>query len=219
LVHHYGNTVTRPLRVQYRMHAQIMEFSSEEFYQNTLLADPSVAGHRLCDLPGFPVNAMTETPVNFYDTAGAGWEEELDPESESKHNWQEGAFLLRKADELIAYGLPPRDIAVIAPYAAQVRWMRDHSQHRELEIDTIDGFQGREKEAVLISMVRSNLIGEIGFLGDTRRMNVALTRARRKLIVVGDSSTLAHNEFFSRLLQYFELIGAYRSVWEEFDAS
>ena len=85
----------------------------------------------------------------------------------------------------------------------------------DLEIDTVDGFQGREKEAVVISCVRSNSDGEIGFLADRRRMNVALTRARRKLIVVGDSSTLGGNEFFADLLMYFETIGAYHTVWEE----
>lgn len=123
--------------------------------------------------------------------------------------------MLHKVQNLCDAGLAPRDIAVIAPYAAQVRWLRDHSDLDDLEIDTVDGFQGREKEAVVISLVRSNYEGEIGFLGDIRRMNVALTRARRKLIVVGDSATLAHHDFYSRLLAYFESIGAYRSAWEE----
>ena len=84
----------------------------------------------------------------------------------------------------------------------------------QLEIDTVDGFQGREKEAVLISLVRSNDKGEIGFLADTRRMNVALTRAKRKLIVVGDSATLAGKEFYDSMLSYFDAAGGYRSVWE-----
>jgi superfamily I DNA and/or RNA helicase len=106
---------------------------------------------------------------------------------------------------------------VIAPYAAQVRLIRDMCSDRDLEIGTVDGFQGREKEAVIISLVRSNERGEIGFLSDTRRMNVALTRARRKLIVIGDSATLANNDFFKKLLDYFEEIGGYGSVWEEMD--
>ena len=84
-----------------------------------------------------------------------------------------------------------------------------------MEIDTVDGFQGREKEAVLISCVRSNREAEIGFLADTRRMNVALTRARRKLIVVGNSATLGGHAFYAALLAHFESLGAYHSVWEE----
>jgi superfamily I DNA and/or RNA helicase len=104
---------------------------------------------------------------------------------------------------------------VIAPYAAQVRLLRDLLPVPGLEIDSVDGFQGREKEAVVLSLVRSNPEGEIGFLADVRRTNVALTRARRKLIVVGDSATLASHEFYGRMLGYFEQIGAYSSVWEE----
>jgi superfamily I DNA and/or RNA helicase len=86
-----------------------------------------------------------------------------------------------------------------------------------LEIDSVDGFQGREKEAVVLSLVRSNLEGEVGFLADVRRMNVALTRARRKLLIVGDSATLGCHPFYLGLLSYFESIGAYHSVWEEDD--
>jgi superfamily I DNA and/or RNA helicase len=85
----------------------------------------------------------------------------------------------------------------------------------DLEIDSVDGFQGREKEAVVVSLVRSNAAHEIGFLADIRRMNVALTRARRKLLVIGDSATLSVHPFYQRLFTYFEEIGAYRSVWEE----
>ena len=86
-----------------------------------------------------------------------------------------------------------------------------------LEIDSVDGFQGREKEAVVLSLVRSNVEGEIGFLGDVRRTNVALTRARRKLLVVGDSATLSVLPFYRRLFEHFEQMGAYQTVWEEPD--
>jgi superfamily I DNA and/or RNA helicase len=88
-------------------------------------------------------------------------------------------------------------------------------QQGGLEIDTVDGFQGREKEAVVISLVRSNSQGEIGFLADTRRLNVALTRARRKLIVLGDSATIGRHSFYERLLDHFGRQGAHSSVWEE----
>jgi superfamily I DNA and/or RNA helicase len=86
-----------------------------------------------------------------------------------------------------------------------------------VEIDSVDGFQGREKEAIVISMVRSNDTGEIGFLGDIRRMNVAMTRARRKLMVIGDSATISSHKFYQRVLDHFDRIGAYHTVWEEME--
>ena len=217
LVERFGDSVTCRLDVQYRMHTDIMQFSSEQFYEGTLEAHESVASHLLSDLPALEPGSFVSEPVTFIDTAGSGWNEELEPDGESKRNPEEGALVLRKVQQLQQAGLSSRDIAVIAPYAAQVRWLRDEWDMDDLEIDTVDGFQGREKEAVVISCVRSNSDGEIGFLADRRRMNVALTRARRKLIVVGDSSTLGGNEFFADLLLYFETIGAYHTVWEEPD--
>ena len=117
--------------------------------------------------------------------------------------------------ELLDAGVIAEDIAVIAPYAAQVRLLREQLSVPGLEIDSVDGFQGREKEAVVISLVRSNPQGEIGFLADIRRMNVAMTRARRKLLMVGDSATLSGHPFYRRAFEYFESLGAYRTVWEE----
>jgi ATP-dependent RNA/DNA helicase IGHMBP2 len=111
--------------------------------------------------------------------------------------------------------LRPGEIAVIAPYAAQVRLLRELMGVPGLEIDSVDGFQGREKEAGVMSLVRSNPKGEIGFLSDVRRMNVALTRARRKLIVIGDSATLAGDPFYQRMIEYFEAKKGYKTVWEE----
>jgi superfamily I DNA and/or RNA helicase len=215
LIDHYGGAVTRQLTMQYRMHEQIMRFSSQSFYDDTLEADVSVKSHTLADLDGIPADPLTSEPITYIDTAGAGWDEELEPDGESRRNLQEARWVLSKVAELRERGLASRDIAVIAPYAAQVRWLRENARDDALEIDTVDGFQGREKEAVLITLVRSNTTGEIGFLADTRRMNVALTRARRKLIVIGDSATLAHHPFYVALLDYFESIGAYHTVWEE----
>ena len=215
LVDLYGDRATRRLNVQYRMHDQIMNFSSEQFYEGTLESHESVSSHLLTDLDYVDEKFVTLEPVTFIDSAGAGWDEELEPDGLSKRNIQEAELVLRKITELQDTGLRGRDIAVIAPYAAQVRWLRQNSPDDRVEIDTVDGFQGREKEAVIISMVRSNPEGEIGFLADARRMNVALTRARRKLIVIGDSATVGRNDFFAAMLEYFESIGAYHTVWEE----
>ena len=214
LVEHFGDTVTRQLTVQYRMHEQIMQFSSDYFYDGTLTADDSVKTHLLNDLPDVEIDGRDNQPVLFIDTAGAGWDEQLEPEGFSRLNPQEGQLVLDRVTALCEGGIAPRDIAVIAPYAAQVRWLRQHCQIDHLEIDTVDGFQGREKEAVVICTVRSNSDGEVGFLSDARRMNVALTRARRQLTVVGDSATLGADPFFAKLLEWFETSGAYRSVWE-----
>ena len=216
LVEEFAQTVTRQLTVQYRMHEQIMQFSSEQFYDGHLTADASVRQHLLGDLPH--VDREDDSPVIFIDTAGAGWAEEMEGESLSKLNPGEGRLVLSQVNELCRAGLRPQEIAVIAPYAAQVRWLRMHSEFDHLEIDTVDGFQGREKEAVVMCTVRSNTEGEVGFLSDSRRMNVALTRARRQLIVIGDSATLGADEFFQSLLKWFEESGAYRSVWEIPDA-
>src|SRR5205823_6155452 len=201
-----------------RMHAAIMGFSSAEFYDGELIADESVIAHRLCDLPDVAASPLTETPVQFIDTAGASYDEELEEDTESRLNRQEAALAAKKVRELLAAGLAPQQVAVIPPYRAQVRLLRELLRDvAGLEIDSVDGFQGREKEAVVISLVRSNTEGEIGFLADTRRTNVALTRARRKLIVVGDSATLSHDPFYQRLISYFESAQAYHTVWEEPD--
>ncbi len=118
-------------------------------------------------------------------------------------------------NELLAAGVAADQIGVITPYAAQARLLREKLPMGDLEIDTVDGFQGREKEAIVISLVRSNERGEIGFLADLRRTNVAMTRARRKLILIGDSATLSSDPFYARLIAHFESHGAYRTVWED----
>jgi len=238
----YGPDIARRLTVQYRMHQSIMEFSSREFYDGQLEAHESVREHRLYDLPGvrrvegdspiFAANRsndaaaespakigtvpvrLTEWPVEFIDTAGAGYDDELEPDGESRLNPQEADLVARKVRELLDAGIAAGDIAVISPYGAQVRLLRELLGVPGLEIDSVDGFQGREKEAVVISLVRSNAKGEIGFLNDIRRMNVAMTRARRKLLIIGDSATLGGHAFYSRLLEYCEAKRGYGTVWE-----
>jgi ATP-dependent RNA/DNA helicase IGHMBP2 len=212
-----GPSIVRRLDVQYRMHEQIMEFSSAEFYQGELVADESVRSHTLLGLTGVSEHRLTESPLTLLDTAGASYDEEQETEGSSRVNRQEGELVVKQVEMLLATGLQPEQLAVITPYAAQARLLRELIKVPNLEIDTVDGFQGREKEAVIVSLVRSNDRGEIGFLSDVRRMNVALTRARRKLIVVGDTSTVAGHAFYGRLIEHFEKFGAYRTVWEEME--
>jgi len=211
----YGTAIARQLTVQYRMHQAIMDFPSRELYGGVLEADESVRQHRLCDLPALADNELTQSPLEFLDTAGAGFDEKVEADGESRANPQEAELVVRRVQALLAAGLSAGDLAVITPYAAQVRLLRSRLPIAGLEIDSVDGFQGREKEAVVISLVRSNPQGEIGFLRDIRRLNVALTRARRKLVVIGDSATLAAHPFYERMIDYFQNAGAYRTVWEE----
>jgi len=210
-----GTSISRRLNVQYRMHSDIMSFSSDVFYQNSLQADESVRAALLADLPTVTFSPLTACPVDFIDTAGASYDEEQEPNGDSRFNPLEAELVVKKVNALIDAGVSPSMIAVISPYSAQVRLLREMLGESEIEIDSVDGFQGREKEAVIVSLVRSNREGEVGFLADTRRMNVALTRARRKLIVIGDSATITSHGFYQRMVQYFESIGAYHSVWEE----
>nr|MBP6472756.1 AAA family ATPase [Chloroflexota bacterium] len=207
--------LARRLDVQYRMHTEIMNFSAAEFYDATLKADLSVAHHLLYEIQAVTRSVLTETAVTFIDTAGAGYDERQTDGTPSRSNPQEAALAAQKAHDLLAAGLPGESIAVIAPYAAQVNLLREILPE-QIEVGSVDGLQGREKEAVIISLVRSNPKGDVGFLAETRRMNVALTRARRKLIVIGDSATVTAHPFYARLIDYFEAIGAYHSVWDEF---
>ncbi|VTT99335.1 dna-binding protein smubp-2 : DNA-binding protein OS=Blastopirellula marina DSM 3645 GN=DSM3645_25482 PE=4 SV=1: DbpA: AAA_11: AAA_12 [Gemmataceae bacterium] len=215
LVGLFGPDASRLLTIQHRMHAAIMGFSNAEFYDNALVAHESVAGHTLAGLDGVRAEPLTESPAEFLDTAGASYDEELEEDTGSRRNVQEASLAARQVRKLLAAGVRAAQIGLITPYRAQVRHLRDLLADVEgLEIDSVDGFQGREKEAIVVSLVRSNAEGEIGFLSDTRRTNVALTRARRKLVVIGDSATLSNHPFYQRMLAYFEGLGAYRSVWE-----
>ena len=207
--------ISRRLTVQYRMHEEIMTFSSDIFYEGSLQADETVRTALLTDLPTVKISPLTECAIHFIDTAGSSYDEEPEPNGDSRLNPREADLVIKKVDELLTCGLSPKHIAVISPYSAQVKYLRENLKSPEIEVDSIDGFQGREKEVVIISLVRSNREGEVGFLSDTRRMNVALTRARRKLIVIGDSATITSHMFYQRMIEYFESIGAYHSVWEE----
>ncbi|KIY67465.1 P-loop containing nucleoside triphosphate hydrolase protein [Cylindrobasidium torrendii FP15055 ss-10] len=199
----YGNRIKRMLNVQYRMHNKICEFPSKTLYGNRLDSHESVAEHLLSDVVEAEgvdeetVKEMLETPVVFFDTAGCEYFERTDGDGDegSKCNENEAMVVKSYIDKLVEVGLEPSQIAIISPYQAQVTLLNSllRPQHGpRLEIGTVDGMQGREKDTVIISMVRSNDKREVGFLKEKRRLNVAMTRARRHLCVVGDSSTVKH---------------------------
>jgi superfamily I DNA and/or RNA helicase len=214
-----GSPVDSMLQRQYRMHEQIMRFSSEYFYQGQLQADEAVRQRVLTDeLP----------PLSFIDTAGCGYQEKVDPESLSTFNTEEATLLLNHLQDLLSRLGEERvrsenlSIGVIAPYRAQTRELSEQFAHYELlrqlrehiTIDTVDAFQGRERDVIYISLVRSNQEGTIGFLADERRMNVAMTRAKMRLVMIGDSATLGSNDFYNRILDYMQEAGAYQSAFE-----
>jgi superfamily I DNA and/or RNA helicase len=201
------------LRVQYRMNEKIMGFSSKMFYEDKLIAHESVRSHLAKDLPGVEETELTKGPLTYIDTAGAGYEEKWNELLDSRENEGEADLALRIWKELATAGVRPKQAAIITPYAAQARLLKTRGQ-RNLEVGTVDGFQGREKEVVIVSLVRSNAEGEVGFLSDTRRMNVAMTRARRLLIVIGDSATISRHPFYAKFMEYVEKNGSYRSAYE-----
>ncbi len=206
LVALHGDAVKVTLAVQHRMNRCIMHYPSEALYGGALRAHPEVAEH-----------ALDDSPLELVDTAGRGFEEETPAGSESKQNAGEAELAAAEVERILALGVAPGEVAVIAPYDAQVQRLRQLLAGRldeGLEVDTVDGFQGREKEAVVVSLTRSNDAGEVGFLADVRRMNVAITRARKKLVVVGDGATISRHPFYDGFIKYAQDIGAWRSAWE-----
>ena len=203
------------LAEQYRMNEAIMAYPSAVFYQHKLKANIAVA-HQLL--------VPDDSPLNFIDTAGCGFDEEQ--EGTSTTNSEEAAFLFRHLTQLLtrlnasftAQNFPT--IAVISPYKAQVELLKEQFKDSpglqkyvdRISVNTIDSFQGQERDVVYISMTRSNTSGEIGFLADIRRMNVAMTRARKKLVVIGDSSTLGRLPFYADFIAYAEQRDAYQSA-------
>lgn len=184
------------LNTQYRMKPAIAGFSSDYFYDSRLLT----AGHLL----------NTGTHISFIDTAGSGYEEQRGPDGGSLQN--EGELLIIQK-LLETEGLNAAITAIISPYAGQVMAAK-RVLPSQLRISTIDSFQGQEKEVIILTLVRSNDENEIGFLKDYRRMNVAITRAKEQLFVIGDSATLGADPFYHQFLTYVEKHGSYRSVWE-----
>ncbi len=198
------------LTVQYRMNERLMEFPSREFYGGKIRADESVRDITLADLgirapeegDAWAEVLRPENVLVFMDTAGR--EDRFERQrygSESRENPLEARLVKEVVERLLELGVKPEWIGVITPYDDQ-RDLISSLLPEEIEVKTVDGYQGREKEVIVLSFVRSNKKGEIGFLKDLRRLNVSLTRARRKLVLIGDSSTLSVHPTYKRLVDF-----------------
>ncbi len=208
------------LEEQYRMNEKIMHFSASFFYKNKLFANERVKNHLIFD---------TDSPLEFIDTAGMGFSEQINPETKSSFNKEEVELLFKHLSSYLykvekkGFSDNIQNIAIISPYKAQIILMQEffdknlilpENIKQKISVNTIDSFQGQERDIIYISLVRSNEHGQIGFLSDIRRMNVAMTRARKKLVIFGDSGTICKNIFYDKLIDYVNEINAYKSGYE-----
>ncbi|KAK4152435.1 DNA-binding protein smubp-2 [Chaetomidium leptoderma] len=221
----HGPSIKRMLTTQYRMHEKIMRFPSDELYEGKLIAADAVKARLLKDLP-YEVETADDTtePLVFIDTQGGDFPEKNEDEQDtgggggskkltksslygdSKSNEMEAALVRQHVRSLVDAGVKPEDIAVVTPYNAQLAVLAPLKEaFPGIELGSVDGFQGREKEAVIVSLVRSNADGEVGFLGEKRRLNVAMTRPKRSLTVIGDSETVKKgSKFLKGWMEFLE---------------
>lgn len=205
---------TTMLKVQYRMQPEILAFSNEKFYQGAMETGENVHNRR----------QVFEKTLTFIDTAGCGFDEAVNPETLSTFNKEQGHFTLKLLDLLLEKypDAMNMSIGIIAPYRAHLDVLRQGIVHypwfdqlqKQLTIQSVDGFQGQERDIILIDLVRSNPRGEVGFLSEIRRTNVAMTRARLRLLMVGDSATLSNAKFYDELIAFCQDKGNYESAFE-----
>lgn len=195
------------LNVQYRMHEKIMQFSSDWFYEGKLKAADEVKCRGILDF---------EEPMEWINTENFSFEEEYVAQTAGRVNKMEGELVLSLLTQFIEKVGPHRvmeeriDFGIISPYKAQVYYLRHLIKESKflkpfrkfITVNSVDGFQGQERDVVIISLVRSNDEGEIGFLKELRRMNVAMTRARMKLMIIGNAATLSHHAFYRKLWEW-----------------
>ena len=209
IVENHPETVTL-LKMQYRMNEEIMRFSSDWFYGNQVESAPEVKYRSILDL---------DIPMTWIDTNEMG-NEEFVGESFGRINKDEAELTLLALEQYFTKIGKTRileerlDVGIISPYRAQVQYLRRLFKKREffkpyrhlISVNTVDGFQGQERDIILISLVRANDEGQIGFLRDLRRMNVAITRARMKLIILGDATTMTRHPFYKKLYEYIDAL-------------
>ncbi len=209
---------------QYRMHNAIMSFSNAYFYKNELEADVSVKDALL---DATSESDFLSKPVELIDTAGCSFDELQNPETLSLSNKGEADLLYKHLNLLLEQYVYSKQeqkisIGIISPYKEQIELLKEKLAEQdfsnkpisEISVKTIDGFQGEERDVIYISLVRSNSNSEIGFLSDIRRMNVALTRAKKKLVVIMDTSTVGNHPFYKAFTEYCEKNEFYKSAWE-----
>ncbi|WP_294139645.1 AAA domain-containing protein [uncultured Sanguibacteroides sp.] len=210
---------TSMLEIQYRMHEEIMRFPSFWFYHNSLKASPEVSRRNILEW---------DTPIVWYNTASCAFTETSVSENFGRINKPEAELLVKILQEYIeeigiGRVIDERiDFGLISPYRVQVQYLRQLIKKNHffipirklLTIHTVDGFQGQERDVIMISLVRANEKGEIGFLNDLRRMNVAITRARMKLMIIGDSSTLTRHPFYKALYKYIAENGKVSEIFK-----
>ncbi|ORY14438.1 DNA-binding protein SMUBP-2 [Clohesyomyces aquaticus] len=216
----HGPSIKRMLTTQYRMHERIMQFPSTELYESKLIAAEFVKDRLLKDLP-YAVKDTEDTrePLVFWDTQGGDFPEKAEDDEignkgskgmslgDSKSNEAEAALVKLHVGNLIDAGVKAEDIAVVTPYNAQLAILSQmlKGAFPGIELGSVDGFQGREKEAVIVCLVRSNPDHEVGFLGEKRRLNVAMTRPRRHVCIIGDSETVGRgSKFLKRWMEFLE---------------
>ncbi|MBR1410115.1 MAG: AAA family ATPase [Prevotella sp.] len=207
------------LKMQYRMNEEIMRFSSDWFYNNQVESSPSVKYRSILDLD-VPMSWIDTSQFDFPEDSGISFKEEFVGESFGRINKAEAELTMLALQQYFDKIGKERilneriDVGVISPYRAQVQYLRQLLKNREyfkpyrglISVNTVDGFQGQERDIIMISLVRANDEGQIGFLRDLRRMNVAITRARMKLIILGDASTLTRHPFYKKLYEYIEAL-------------
>ena len=201
------------LNVQYRMNEQIMRFSSDWFYHGEVTSAPEIKYRGILDF---------DTPMTWIDTSDMNFKEEFVGDSFGRININEIKLTLQTLSDYFEKIGKQRifdehlDVGIISPYRAQVQYMRKLIKAKEffkpyrklISVNTVDGFQGQERDIIMISLVRANAEGEIGFLRDLRRMNVAITRARMKLIIIGNATTMTRHPFYKKLFEYINKINA-----------
>ncbi|WP_103915362.1 AAA domain-containing protein [Xylanibacter ruminicola] len=207
------------LKIQYRMNEEIMRFSSDWFYGNQVESAPEVKYRSILDLD-IPITWIDTSQFGIPEESGVSFKEQFVGENYGRINKAEAELTLLALENYlrkIGKGriLEERlDVGIISPYRAQVQYLRRLLKKKEwvrpyrqlVSVNTVDGFQGQERDIVLISLVRANDEGQIGFLRDLRRMNVAMTRARMKLIILGDASTMTRHPFYKKLYEYIEAL-------------